>query len=50
MDSKNKKIFSPAPSVGNSVQLELDSSFKSDSVKLSVEQPDDDVSNNPMMT
>ena len=35
--------FSPAQSVINYVQLELDSSFKYDSVKLSVEQPGDDM-------
>ena len=39
----NKKKFSPAPSVRNSDQLELDSSFKLDLVKSSVGQPDDDM-------
>ena len=44
LDSKiNKKNFSLSPSVRNSDQLELDSSFKSDLVsKLYVGQPDDD--------
>ena len=42
LDTKNKKKkFSPAPRIRNSVQLELDSSFKSDSIKSSVGQPDD---------
>ena len=39
----NKKKFSPAPSVRNSDQLELDSSFKLDLLKSSVGQPDDDM-------
>ena len=43
LQSKNKKKFSPAPSVRNSVQQELDSNIKSDSVKLFVEQLDDDM-------
>ena len=44
LDSKiNKKKFSPALSVRNSDQLELDFSFKSYSVKSLVEQPDDDM-------
>ena len=43
LDSKNhKKKFPPDPSVRNSVQLELDSSFKLDLVKPSAGHPDDD--------
>ena len=38
-----KKKCSPAPSIRNSDQLELDSSFKSDSVKSSVGQPHNDI-------
>ena len=44
LDSKNnKKKLSLATSVRNTDQLELDSSFKSDLVKSSVGQPDDDM-------
>ena len=44
LQSKNKKKFSLASSVRNSVQMELDSNIKSDSVKSFVEQPDDNMS------